>query len=106
MLISRPVVTIVASQDGKRFTARFNNDAWGYEYSFVATFDSRKKCVAESKSFCKDYDAEASEMEASPGKRAHIMTMCLDAGIVKRRKKLSERFHRYTKDAVNEANAS
>tara|TARA_R100000501_G_C2534053_1_gene55748 strand:+ start:208 stop:534 length:327 start_codon:yes stop_codon:yes gene_type:complete len=99
MNISRPEATIVPSPSGKFFGVSFTHPNWDYNWILYETFNTNVKATKRSKEILKDYDDEAKELEAKPNNHTHIFGMLRDAGIVWKKKKLSKRFHKYTKAA-------
>jgi hypothetical protein len=92
MKVSRPIVTIVPSPSGKRFTFRASHPNWVKEWQWLEHFDSEAKCKIEAKQFEKDFDNMAKDMESGKIPQQQILVMLRDHGKVRSRDVLNQHF--------------
>jgi predicted transcriptional regulator len=99
MKIPRPIATVEASHDGKRFTVKLNHDRLDFEYELKADFGTRKKATSEANALSRAYDKLATKMETGKSASYHILGKLVASGIMKRQPKLDTSFYRFMKDA-------
>ena len=92
MQISRPVIAIIPSPSGRIFTYGVSSASWEVEYQSVRRFESEADAKVAGKKFGKEFDTEASKMEASEINRYHIMGTLTENGLFRAKRKVSSTF--------------
>ena len=92
MSISRPTLTVVASPSGKKFTFEVASENWVDEFQSLLRFDTKAQANSAANKFGKEFEAEASDIEAGRRPRYLIMPTLCEHGKFKQRRRLSSNF--------------
>ena len=71
--IERPVVNIVSSPSGKKFSYEVAGSTWTRTYQRLATFDTEAEAKKAGKAFLKTFDEDATSIETGASRPFQIM---------------------------------
>ena len=93
MNIEQPVVTIIPSPSGMKYTYRVQSKSWRKEYQRTKTWTDKGECQVAVKKFEKAFHAQSKDIESGAIPQMHIMRMLSDHLLFRSRDMMTERFN-------------